>query len=390
MRLVAIVGARPQFIKASAISRAITGYNRENSELPLQEILLHTGQHYDENMSKVFFDELNIRYPDYNLGIGSGTHGIQTGRMLAGIEGILFKERPDWVIVYGDTNSTLAGALAARKLNIRVAHVEAGLRSFNRSMPEEVNRIVTDRISDLLFCPTTTAVNNLQNEGFKNMVGDGVLIEGKVDFLIDSFPIVVNVGDVMYDVSLYYKNVTREKSEVIQKLGLKGKRYVLATVHRAENTDHAARLKGILHGLLQIAKELPVVFPAHPRTREALKREGLESIIEGCPTLYFTPPLSYLDMVCLEQAAAVIITDSGGVQKEAFFYGVPCVTIRDETEWVETVEIGRNILAGTDEKRIVDSFSRSLKREDEKEIHPYGHGKAAKTIVACILGAGLS
>src|SRR5437016_6598734 len=313
MRIVSVVGARPQFIKAAAVSRALRA-------LPhAVERLVHTGQHYDANMSAVFFDELAIPPPDRDLGIGSGPHGAQTGRMLAAIEEVLLADQPDWVVVYGDTNSTLAGALAAAKLHTPVAHVEAGLRSFNRRMPEEINRVMTDHTSDLLLAPTRTAVEQLLREGI---------------------PVtrVHLVGDVMFDAAQFYAERAAQRSHVLKDVGVEPKRYVLATVHRAENTDDTARLLAVFDGLSLVAEELPVVAPLHPRTRAALARAGaLERL---CGVLKLIAPVGYLDMVMLEQQAAVIATDSGGVQKEAFFYEVPCVTLRTETEWVELVELG--------------------------------------------------
>ena len=384
MKIVSIVGARPQFIKAKAVSEAIKQNNRDGCEESIEEVLVHTGQHYDENMSKVFFDELAIPKPDYNLGIGSGLHGVQTGRMLEAIEGVFLKESPDWVIVYGDTNSTLAGALAAKKLGLRIAHVEAGLRSFNMNMPEEINRVITDRISDLLFCPTATSVANLFAEGFKNLYMDGELIKS-FSVPIAGFPLVANVGDVMYDASLLFKELAKTKSGILSSLGLAKKGYALATVHRAENTDNGERLRDITDGLLGIAEELPVVFPVHPRTMAAMKREGIERRLNKCKSVYLLPPLPYLDMIFLEQSARVVITDSGGVQKEAFFYEVPCITVRDETEWIETVEAGMNILTGTNPEKIKKALKETEKSKSSgKKCSFYGYGKAAASIIACL------
>ncbi|MHB1295974.1 MAG: non-hydrolyzing UDP-N-acetylglucosamine 2-epimerase [Anaerolineae bacterium] len=323
MILLTIVGARPQFIKAAAVSRAIREYNAGQPDLPIREVLVHTGQHYDENMSQVFFDELDIPRPDYNLGVGSLPHGAQTGRMLEAIEEILSREQPDWVLVYGDTNSTLAGALAAAKLHIPVAHVEAGLRSFNRRMPEEVNRILTDHISDLLFCPTQTSVDNLTAEG----ITQGVEL----------------VGDVMYDCALYYADKVKGlEADILRKHSLVRGSYYLATVHRAENTDDASKLGTIVQAFNELSTpEYPVVIPLHPRTRAKMEQCGLHFETQVC----VLDPVSYLEMVALERNAKVIITDSGGVQKEAYFHGVPCVTLREETEWVETVDSGWNYLA---------------------------------------------
>ena len=357
MKIVTVVGARPQFIKAAAISRAI----RRDLAGRIQEVLVHTGQHHDENMSGVFFQELEIPEPKYNLAISGGLHGSMTGRMLVGIEEVLVEERPDWLLIYGDTNSTLAGALAAAKLHIPVAHVEAGLRSFNTRMPEEINRIVADRVSTLLFCPTETAVTNLRNEGVTRGVH--------------------NVGDVMYDVSLYSAERARQTSSVIKRLGLKPGHFALATCHRAENTDDLGRLNSILEALGKISEDLPVVIPLHPRTRKQIEASGLNLLVRK---LRVIEPLAFLDMVALEQNAKVILTDSGGVQKEAFFYGVPCVTMRDETEWTETVEHGWNQLTGADTHAIV-SAARSAKQG--RPASPYGCGRAGESILDTMLNA---
>lgn len=360
IKIVTIVGARPQFIKAAAVSRVI----RSEFSDQVTEVLVHTGQHYDKNMSKVFFDELDIPPPKYNLEISGGQHGAMTGRMLEAVEKVLLEEKPDWVLIYGDTNSTLAGALAAVKLHIPLAHVEAGLRSFNMHMPEEVNRIVSDRVSTLLFCPTDTAVRNLSGEG---------LVSG-----------VQNVGDVMYDVALFYRERAREQSTILADLGLQKGLYALATCHRAENTDDPIRLAEIVAALAEISAQMPVVLPLHPRTRKLIADNGLA---DKLGVVRVTDPIPFLDMVALEQAAKVILTDSGGVQKEAFFYGVPCVTMRDETEWVETVELGWNRLVGASAKAIVsavaDVTTGSL---PVVAISPYGQGDSARKIVANIVG----
>ena len=353
-----VVGARPQFIKAAAVSRAIAA----DPSRRLQEVIVHTGQHFDDNMSQVFFDELDIPKPDYNLGVSGGNHGAMTGRMLEQIEGVLIDETPDWVLVYGDTNSTLAGALAAVKLHIPVAHVEAGLRSFNRRMPEEINRIVADRVSSLLFCPTDAAVTNLRNEG---------VVEG-----------VHRCGDVMFDVSLFYRDRARERSRALSTLGLEGRRFALVTCHRAENTDDAVRLRAILTALQQLSSELAIVLPLHPRTRKKVSEFGLTGLLDGVQVV---APLPFLDMIALEQAASLILTDSGGVQKEAFFFGVPCLTLRDETEWVETVEAGANLIAGANTPAIIVGATRMLGPAGYKrrEIgQPYGSGDAAGQIVS--------
>jgi len=362
LKIITIVGARPQFIKAAAVSRAIREYNHENPSDKIHEVIVHTGQHYDENMSQVFFDELDIPRPDYNLEIGGGTHGAMTGRMLEQIEHVLLAEKPDWVLIYGDTNSTLAGALAASKLYIRVAHVEAGLRSFNMKMPEEINRILADRVSTMLFCPTETAVKNLKSEG----VEQGVL----------------NVGDVMYDASLFYRDMAKEKSSIIKVLSLTPKEYVLVTCHRAENTDDPARMAGIVQGLAAIAEQTRVVFPLHPRTRKVLKEQGLFDQLNKVQVL---DPISFLDMVQLEESAKVIVTDSGGVQKEAYFFAVPCITMRDETEWVETVESGWNQLVGANVEKIISSWKASSSTHADYNTSLYGDGNASSSIIREII-----
>lgn len=315
LRVLTVVGARPQFIKAAVVSRALR--QRPN----IVETVVHTGQHYDANMSDVFFDELEIARPDHHLGVGSGSHGEQTARMLDALEKVLLQEEPHVVLIYGDTNSTLAGALAAAKLCIPVAHVEAGLRSFNRRMPEELNRIVADHLASLLLAPTQTAVDNLAAEG---IAGEKVR----------------QVGDVMYDTALFYAEKAAINSRILDTLGVQPKQYVLATVHRAENTDDKDRLSAICDGLARVARQTPVILPLHPRTRAVVDREGCLS--ERNTQLQVIAPVGYLDMVLLEKNARLIATDSGGVQKEAYFHGVPCVTLRDETEWVELVAVGAN------------------------------------------------
>ncbi|MBI1730849.1 UDP-N-acetylglucosamine 2-epimerase (non-hydrolyzing) [Candidatus Acetothermia bacterium] len=359
MKILNVVGARPQFVKLGPILKAIEEHNQSGVHCRIQEILVHTGQHYDKELSKIFFDELSLKEPDYNLGVGSGAQGFQTGEMLKRTEGVLLNEKPDWVVVYGDTNSTLAGALAAGKLQIRVAHVEAGLRSFNRTMPEEVNRVLTDHISNLLFCPTQAAITNLANEG---------IVHG-----------VHHVGDVMYDSVLHYANLAEKHALILKKLALDPRRYALATVHRAENTDDSTRLENILGALDEIsARGLNVVFPLHPRTRRKMKEFGL--LLNHAKAI---EPVSYLEMLLLEKNAKIILTDSGGVQKEAFFFQVPCVTLRDETEWLETVESGWNQLAGTDPKRIGRATQNAQSGDDQTDC--YGDGRAASKIVDVLI-----
>jgi UDP-GlcNAc3NAcA epimerase len=350
-KILTIVGARPQFIKAAAVSRALLGVYQDE----IEEIIVHTGQHYDDNMSKVFFDELDIPIPKYNLSVQADLHGSMTGRMLEQIEKLLIEEKPNGVLIYGDTNSTLAGALAASKIHIPVFHVEAGLRSFNMNMPEEINRILSDRVSSLLFCPTDTAVKNLQREN----VEKGVL----------------NIGDVMFDIALFYRDRAEKQCTIIKKMGLTKKKYVLATCHRAENTDSKERLREILIGLSTISKKYTVILPLHPRTKKLIASYNLTEYLDGIKLL---EPVSYLDMVALEQGASAVVTDSGGVQKEAFFYNVPCITMRDETEWEETISLGWNKLVGANSKRIIEAFNESQEKLPKPaKINPYGDGNAS-------------
>ncbi len=352
--IVTVIGARPQFIKASLVSHAIT------RQRGLREVLVHTGQHFDANMSDVFFAELGMAPPAHQLAIHGGRHGAMTGQMLAAVEQVLVDVAPDAVLVYGDTNSTLAGALAAVKLHIPVAHVEAGLRSFNMAMPEEVNRILTDRISRWLFTPTDTAQAHLLREGVAAAQ-------------------IVPVGDVMYDVALHHGARAPAQGGCLAALGLQAGGYVLATVHRAENTDDPARLAAVVQGLAQVAVQNPVVWPLHPRTRGALARDP--ALGAAAARLRLIDPAGYLDMLQLEKGAAVIATDSGGVQKEAFFFRVPCVTLRDETEWVETVQLGWNRLAPPKDAVAVASAVAAALGARGQEASPYGQGDAAQRIV---------
>jgi len=356
-KILTIIGARPQFIKASVVSHAIS------STLGLIEVVLHTGQHFDANMSDVFFTELGMAKPAYFLDIHGGTHGAMTGRMLEQVEQVLLKERPDAVLVYGDTNSTLAGALAAAKLHIPVAHVEAGLRSFNMAMPEEINRILTDRISRWLFTPTEAAAQHLKREGFAAE---------------QIFP----VGDVMFDVALHHGARVTAEGGLLKQLALLPGGYVLTTIHRAENTDHPQRLAAIVDALALTARTLPVVWPMHPRTRAVLQKAGhLDALAKQ---VILIEPVGYLDMVQLEKFAALIATDSGGVQKEAFFYQVPCVTLRDETEWVELVEAGWNQLAPPESAGQLAVAIQGALGCKGQSVRPYGDGDAARKIVGCL------
>ncbi|HAF70302.1 MAG: UDP-N-acetylglucosamine 2-epimerase [Acetothermia bacterium 64_32] len=388
LKIVDVVGARPQFIKLAPVLKAIKEYNEKNPRCPIQEVLVHTGQHYDYEMSGVFFDELGLKDPDCHLGVGSGTHGYQTGEMLKRIEEVLLAEKPDLVMVYGDTNSTLAGALAAAKLHIPVAHVEAGLRSFNKQMPEEINRVLTDHVSDLLFCPTKTAVENLRHEGFTDILNDGDLLPYPfAPYPLPPASVVINTGDVMYDAALMYLDLAEQKSRILECLGLEPKSYALATVHRAENTDDPERLRAIFAGLEGVARSgLPVILPLHPRTRKALSSLSPTPcplpLSPSTPSLRPIDPVSYLDMLLLEKNARVILTDSGGVQKEAFFFRVPCVTLREETEWVETVETGWNVLVGCDPDRITQVALEA--RPGIESSWPYGDGRAAERVVELV------
>ncbi|MCL0067049.1 UDP-N-acetylglucosamine 2-epimerase (non-hydrolyzing) [Thermodesulfovibrionales bacterium] len=371
LKIASVVGARPQFIKIAPLCREFS--KKDN----VKHIIIHTGQHYDYEMSKVFFDELGIPGPDYHLGVGSGTHGYQTGEMLKRSEEILVKEKPSQVIVYGDTNSTLAGALAAVKLHIPVAHIEAGLRSYNKEMPEEINRVLTDHISTILFCPTKTAVKNLEKEGLMNIANNGKLID---DFILLpqplSLPAVLNVGDIMYDAMLMSLKIAEKRATILETRNLSSKGYYLATVHRAENTDNKERLTSIVEALIEISKDKPVIWPIHPRTKKQLEKYSFK--IQNSKFKIISP-LSYFDMLILEKNAYRILTDSGGMQKEAYWFKVSCITLRDETEWVETVEAGWNTLAGYNPERIVQAALEA--RPGVEKVSPYGDGRAAERIV---------
>ena len=354
MKITTIVGARPQFIKMAPVSEEL----RKNFD----EVVIHTGQHYDYEMSKMFFEQLNIPEPDYYLSIGSGTHGYQTGEMIKKIEEILLKEKPDLVLVYGDTNSTLAGALTAVKLHIKIAHVEAGLRSFDKKMPEEVNRILTDHISDILFCPTETAVKNLTNEGIKN----GVYL----------------TGDVMFDALLANIKIAEQNSKILKELILKPRDYCLATVHRAENTDNRKNLENIINAFIESGEF--IVFPAHPRTVNSLKVYELYDIIKKADNVLLIKPVGYLDMLMLEKNAKMILTDSGGVQKESYLLKVPCITLRDRTEWIETVEEGWNVLVGANKEKILKSI-KEFNPRGEKYSYRFGDGRASERIINTLM-----
>jgi UDP-GlcNAc3NAcA epimerase len=350
-KIITIVGARPQFIKAAALSREMAKHAQ------LNEIIIHTGQHFDENMSEIFFREMEIPKPNYNLNINGLSHGAMTGQMIEGIEKIIVDEKPDAVLVYGDTNSTIAGALAAKKLHIKVAHVEAGLRSFNMQMPEEINRILTDRISDYLFCPTDTALNNLKKEGFDQFNCE-----------------VIKTGDVMEDAALFYSQKSEELSDIIDKLKLNKGGYILATIHRAENTDNAGNLINIIEALNQINNQIQVVVPLHPRTKNIIKQSGLKV------NFLVIDPVGYFDMIQLISCSNLVISDSGGLQKEAFIFGKYCVTIREQTEWIELVENHYNFIVGTNKELIISTTQKLIDTVFPEKINLYGNGKASNNI----------
>jgi len=373
IKLLTIIGARPQIIKAAALSRSI----QKEFKNQVREVILHTGQHYDDSMSEVFFREMRIPSPDYNLGIGSASHGSQTGQMIEGIEKVLLKEKPNGMVVYGDTNSTLAGALAASKMHIPVIHIEAGLRSFNKQMPEEINRIVCDHMSTLLFSPTLTGVSNLAKEG---------IVHHKNQSLSFDRPGVYHSGDVMYDNTLFFRNLAIANSPILKNLGLDGHAYILATIHRPSNTDVPHNLASILRALNEISKDknIQIILPLHPRTASILKQDNaLESmeLIRSNGLVSLIPAVSFLDMIRLEAGASLILTDSGGVQKEAWFMEKPVVVLREETEWVEIIEAGNGILTGADTEKIINSVGKFLDNAPEAFPPIFGDGKAAKQIL---------
>ncbi|WP_417334496.1 non-hydrolyzing UDP-N-acetylglucosamine 2-epimerase [Halarcobacter sp.] len=352
IKILTILGARPQFIKAGSVSREIAKYKE------IEEIIVHTGQHYDSNMSDIFFDEMKIPKPNYFLGIGGKSHGAMTGQMIEKIEEVALKEKPDWILVYGDTNSTLAGAIVASKLHIKLAHIEAGLRSFNMKMPEEVNRILTDRVSNILFCPTDTAIENLKNEGYANL-------DCKI----------VKSGDVMQDGAMFYKNLAVKPNVEIKN------NFILCTIHRAENTDDETRLKSIFKALNEIAKEKQVILPLHPRTKKIL-----ENLKLNISNLTIIEPVGYLEMVWLIDNCDFVMTDSGGLQKEAFFFEKQCITLRDETEWVELVECGANTLVGADKDKILELYKNNIEfNKQNSKLDLYGGGKASENIIKELL-----
>lgn len=384
MKIVSIVGARPQFIKLMPVAREVAR-RRQTGADSIDHMVVHTGQHYDFEMSQAFFDRLELPSAQYHLGIGSGDHGQQTGRMLEGIEGVLSKESPDVVVVYGDTNSTLAGSLAAAKLHITSAHVEAGLRSYNRDMPEETNRVVSDHVSDILLCPSETAVENLRREGLARLVDHDSLVNRNGAGEPVQLPVVVNVGDVMYDALLISVDIAAEQSRILEKLSAEPCEYLLATVHRAENTDNLDRLRQILTALSELSKERRVILPLHPRTRKAIET-GKDELGLDLSGLDMIAPVDYLDMLWLTKNARAVLTDSGGLQKECYWLGVPCVTLRDETEWTETVDAGANVLAGAEHQRIVGAVRKAPQNSGQPRA--YGGGHSARKILDILVGVG--
>lgn len=372
IKVLTVIGARPQIIKAAAISRAV----KEHFAGQIEERILHTGQHYDANMSQVFFDELGIPAPDYNLGVGSGSHGVQTAKMIAGIEEVLTSEHFDGIILYGDTNSTLAGAVAASKIHIPVFHIEAGLRSFNMTMPEEVNRIVCDQLSSICFSPTQTGIDNLKREGF---------MDSPAKFKNGKGRVVVNSGDVMYDNSMYFASLAEQKSDILARLGVKPNEFILTTIHRPNNTDDSKRLTDILSSLLAITErdDITLVLPLHPRTRNLLDKNLDKAVYEKLMSSHrvkIIPPASFFEIIVLEKNAKIVMTDSGGVQKESFFFERPCVILRPETEWVEIVEHGAGIIANADPKLIVKAYDKLI---GTKPVFPplFGDANAAVHIL---------
>jgi UDP-GlcNAc3NAcA epimerase len=371
-KILTVIGARPQIIKAAALSRAISAQFSDH----LEEILVHTGQHYDENMSAVFFEELCIPKPHYNLAVGSGAHGHMTAAMLSGLETILEKEKPTAVVIYGDTNSTIAAALAAAKIHIPVVHIEAGLRSFHKAMPEEINRIAADHMSTLLFVPTQAGMSNLAKEGFE--------LSHKAKATIDA-PNVYHCGDVMYDNSLYFAELSAQKSTIISDLSLSDQPFILCTIHRDSNTDNTSALQGIFEALLELVKstQMSVILPLHPRTRGKIKSllsPAFQELLKNETRIQLIEPASFLDMIALEKNARLIVTDSGGVQKEAYFFAKPCVILREQTEWVEVVEAGAAILTGAHKAQILDAAQQLLALDIQTDPAIFGDGYAATFI----------
>ncbi len=377
IKIVTIIGARPQIIKAAALSRAI----KNNFSSQITEIIVHTGQHYDDNMSQVFFDELEIPLPNYNLNVGSGNHGKQTATMISAIEDVLLIEKPNAIVLYGDTNSTLAGAMAASKIHIPVIHIEAGLRSFNKSMPEEINRIMCDHVSTLLFSPTKT--------GFDNLIQEGFLSQNNAPYSIDN-PKIYHCGDVMYDNSLFFSKISDVKTSIINDLKLKNNGFILATIHRNNNTDEPIRLNALFKSLndISINHQLQIVLPLHPRTSNLLDRNLSKDLAEAIrlnSNFKIISPVSFLEMLALEKNCCLVMTDSGGVQKEAFYFEKPCVILRPETEWIELLENGAALIADADENKIKFSFEQLIAKKDLSFPKLYGDGNAAVFICSEII-----
>ncbi|MES2838582.1 MAG: UDP-N-acetylglucosamine 2-epimerase (non-hydrolyzing) [Bacteroidota bacterium] len=377
IKIVTIIGARPQIIKAAALSRAI----KNNFSNQITEVIVHTGQHYDENMSQVFFDELGIPTPNYNLNVGSGSHGKQTAAMITGIEEILEKEKPNCIVLYGDTNSTLAGGIAASKIHVPVVHIEAGLRSKNKAMPEEVNRIMCDHVSTLLFSPTQVGYNNLIKEGFYTQLNQKATTDN---------PNIYHCGDIMFDNSLHFAEISETKTNLLQKHNLTANGFILSTIHRNNNTDEPARLNAIFTALNTISEEnkIKIVLPLHPRTAKLLEKNltsDLYNKVQNNSNFIVIPPASFLEMIALEKNSKMIITDSGGVQKEAFFFKKPCVILRPETEWVELIECGSAILADADEKRIIDAYNKLINNNNLQYPSYFGDGKSAEFMCGQII-----
>jgi UDP-GlcNAc3NAcA epimerase len=377
MKIITIIGARPQIIKAAAISRAIHTHFKDQ----ITELIVHTGQHYDDNMSAIFFTEMGIPEADYNLSVGSGNHGTQTAKMMEGIETILLKERPDALLVYGDTNSTLAGALAAAKIHIPVVHIESGLRSYNKSMPEEINRITCDHCSTLLFSPTNQGISNLIKEGFSTTIHSKASID---------HPLVFKTGDIMFDNSMYFSSIANEKQGMVEKLELTPGEFILCTIHRDSNTDKTDHLNQIIRGLLQIQRisNQAIVLPLHPRTRkkmtELLEPAVAEELQENS-RIQVIDPAGFLDMISLESNCSLVITDSGGVQKEAFFFKKPCIILREQTEWVEIVENGNALLVGSSEDKLIEAYHQLTTKKDYTYPPFFGDGHASEEICRLML-----
>ena len=377
IKIISVVGARPQFIKLAPLIQSL-----KNCQDLIIHKIIHTGQHYDDNMSKIFFSKLHLPDPDYYLGVGPGPHGAQTGRMMERIEEVFLSEKPDWSIVYGDTNSTLAGAVVGAKLHIPTAHVEAGLRSFNKGMPEEINRIIADHCAQVLFCPTINSTSNLKTEGFHNIISNGQLITDTthIDLPSTQFPVVANIGDIMLELIRLSADMAEQESSIIKNMSLTPHKYFLLTLHRAENVDQPVRLSNIINTITSLSKYLPVIFPIHPRTRKMLQ----QICPSPCPpNVRIIDPVGYFDMIVLIKNSFRVLTDSGGVQKEAFFLHVPCLTLRDETEWVETVDSGWNILTGISQDRILTEALKSSSAHLQTKSYPdsFGSGQTSHLIL---------